>query len=121
MIKLKERSVRPVQISDCISVLAIFIGVFLIKPELRSIPYDVYSLIVLLLRVMIPAFKSKLKFRYYMAIRYLFLAIFIGFASILFSALTETHPSLYFLVLGTTLVQEILTTVFFQRLPTIKE
>ena len=65
--------------------------------------------------------RKDLKFRYYMVLRYLFLGIGIGLASILFVIFSKTHVFLYFLVLGTTFFFEIIITLIFQRLPSIEE
>ena len=104
MIKFKQKSLRRVQIIDSISVFVILIGVFFIHPEPRCIAYDVYVLAILTIRVLIPFFLKSLKFRYYMTLRYFILAICIGFASIMFVLFSKTHPNLYILTLGTTLV-----------------
>ena len=113
MIKFKNKSTRPVQIADSLTVLAVLVGVITLYPEPRSIAYDVYTLIILLLRVLIPFFSKSLKFRYYMTLRYLVLSIAIGFATLLFQIFSKTHPALYFMVLGVTFTQELITNLLF--------
>ena len=77
-------------------------GVFVFKPERRNIFYDVYVLAVLVSRPLIPILFQDVKFRNYMVVRYLILGIGIGCATILFQIFSKTHPSLFFLVMGTT-------------------
>ena len=111
--KFKPKTIRPVQIADSLAVICVLIGVVLLKPEARNVPYDVYALIVLLLRVLIPFLNRQLKFRYYMTCRYLLLSIGIGFATLLFRLFSKTHPSLHFMVLAITFTQEIVTNLLY--------
>ena len=56
-----------------------------------------------------------------MALRYLILGLGVGLATALFNIFSKTHPLHYILSLSTICIQELLTTILFQRLPTINE
>ena len=82
---------------------------------MRNVAYDAYSLVVLLVRVLLPHMfpRRTLKFRFYMTVRYLIMAVLIGLATVVFLVASNTHPGLYFLTLGTTFIEEVIVTAIF--------
>lgn len=96
------------------------VGVFVIRPELRNVFWDVYALLALLIKVSIPVI-FKLKFRFYLAVRYAVNALLIGVASLFFYAFSHTHPALILMVLVVTISEEIIVTAVWQRCPQINE
>ena len=93
----------------------------MIKPQKRCIAYNATILVVLLVRVCIPFFVPKIKFRFYLVLRFVWTGVGVGLSTIFFVIFSQTHPMLYILVLGSTTCQEIITIGIYLRKPTEAE
>ena len=118
--KAAQKIIRPIQypklkviaLFDSIIFLIVFVGMFVLKFEQRTVIYDIYIGVALFGKILLGLIwygqKSLKQLRVYMAWRYLYNAGLLGVPTVLFDYFSRSYPLNYLVVLAAVAVSELI-------------